>query len=201
MSAFLGPIHVKMYDRILYQDTLSQALVDLSATQGWGDVASEVDDQAPAAVKQPLETIIDEGNIHAWLSEAVARCERRFALVVFKVLEKHPERLEEMQKTMREKGRECLGATIMNAKEAYAAIHDILLDGMPCDAPFSGVKLNPGNVEWQVLNCPHAPYWAKSENGAEIYYTLRDAWIDGALSRSGISHNRSTLHGHTLKKE
>lgn len=200
MSAFLGPIHVKMYDRILYQDTLSQAFADLSAAQGWGEVAREIDDRAPAAVKQPLETIIDAGNIHAWLSEAVARCERRFALTVCKVLDKHPERLEELQRIMREKGRERLGHAAMNAKEAYASIHDILLDGMPCDAPFSGIKLNPGDVEWQVVNCPHAPYWAKPECDTEIYYNLRDAWVDGALSHSGITHSRPTLHCHTLKK-
>ena len=82
MSAFLGPTHVKMYERILYQDTLSQALVDLSAAQGWGYVAREIDDQAPAAVEQPLETIIDAGTIHAWPSEAVARRERRVSLTV-----------------------------------------------------------------------------------------------------------------------
>lgn len=202
MSAFLGPIHIKMYDRILYQDSMAQKILDLAAEKGWGDgIAEEVNAKAPAASRQPLESIIDEGNIHGWLSEAVARCERRFALTVGSVLADHPERLAELQDEMKGMGKEHAPPPSADVETAHQAIHDILLDGMPCDFPFSNVESGSDSVAWQVASCPHAPYWVETHCNTDIYYQLRDAWIDGALENSGITHQRTAPHSHIMKKE
>ena len=200
MSAFLGPIHFKMYDRILYQDTMSQSILDLATKEGWnGAFAKDLDDTAPAAVKQSLDTIIDESNIHGWLSGAVAQCEHRFALVVCGVLEDHPERLRQLQDTMKDLGKVHPIPPTMNAEEAYEAIHDVLLDGMPCDFPFTNIDADPGSATWQVANCPHEPYWETAGCDAEIYYCLRDAWVDSFLNNTEIIHNRPSHHHHTLE--
>ncbi|MDL2253935.1 hypothetical protein LJC49_07680 [Ruminococcaceae bacterium OttesenSCG-928-I18] len=202
MSAFLGPIHLKMYDRILYQDTMSQSILDLVAKEDWsGAFAADLEDTAPAAVKQPLDTIIDKNNIHGWLSEAVALCEHRFALVVCGVLEDHPERLRQIQDTMKNLGKAHPVPSAMNAEEAYEAIHDILLDGMPCDFPFTNIAAGPGSVTWQVANCPHESYWETVGRDAEIYYRLRDAWIDGSLEQTEFKHSRPSHHHHVLVKK
>lgn len=200
MSAFLGPIHVKMYDRILYQDSMAQRILDLAVEKGWGgDFTQEVNAKAPAASRQPLESIIDEGNIHGWLNEAVARCERRFALAVSGVLTDHPERLGELLRAMKSMGTECALLPSMDAEAAYQAIHDRLLDGMPCDFPFANIDAVSDTITWQVASCPHAPYWAEAHHDADIYYQLRDAWVDGALANSKITHQRTAKHSHSLK--
>ena len=201
MSAFLGPIHVKMYDRILYQDTMSQAILDMAAKEGWsGDFATDLEDTAPAAVKRPLDTIIDESNIHGWLSEAVAQCEHRFALVVCGVLEDHPERLRQLQDAMKGLGKAHPVPSAMHAEEAYEAIHDMLLDGMPCDSPFTNIVASSGSVTWQVANCPHEPYWETAGRDAEIYYRLRDAWIEGSLEQTRFKHSRPSHLHHVLER-
>lgn len=200
MSAFLGPVHVKMYDRILYQDEMSGALLDLAAANSWGhNLQKEVDAKAPAASRQPLEAIIDESNIHGWLSEAVARCETRFSLVVCGILKGHPERLDELRQTMRAQGKIHSLPPTADAEQAYQTVHDILLDGMPCDFPFSTTETSGAIVAWQVTNCPHAPYWTDDICGAQTYYQLRDAWMDGALENSGIEHSRTKPFTHILK--
>ncbi|MDL2258978.1 hypothetical protein LJC42_07500 [Eubacteriales bacterium OttesenSCG-928-K08] len=202
MSAFLGPIHMKMYERILYQDSMAQKILDLATEKGWGgDFAKEVKAKAPAASRKPLESIIDEGNIHGWLSEAVAHCERRFALTVSGVLADHPERLSGLLDIMKKMGGEYVLPSSTDAQTAHQIVHDILLDGMPCDFPFASVDVTPDIVVWQVASCPHAPYWAEVHCDAEIYYQLRDAWMDGALSESGITHQRTAPHSHIMKKE
>ncbi len=202
MSAFLGPIHIKMYERILYQDDMAQKILGLAAEKSWGDdFAKEVNAKAPAASRKPLESIIDESNIHGWLSEAVAHCERRFALTVSSVLADHPERQSELLDIMKKMGEEHALPPSIDAETAHQTVHDILLDGMPCDCPFASVDVTPDIAAWQVASCPHAPYWAEVHYDAEIYYQLRDAWMDGALSESGMTHQRTAPHSHIMKKE
>lgn len=202
MSAFLGPIHIKMYDRILYQDSMSQKIMDLAAEKNWGDdFVKEVNTKAPAASRQPLESIVDEGNIHGWLSEAVDRCERRFALTVCSVLKDHPERLGELLGVMKSMGKEYALPPSLDVETAHQAIHDVLLDGMPCDFPFSNVEYSPDTVKWQVSNCLHKSYWTETRCDTEIYYQLRDAWVDGALGNSRVTHQRIAPYNHIMKKE
>lgn len=159
MSAFLGPIHVKMYGRVLYQDAVSQAILDLAEESGWASGLQEkVDSQAPAASTAPLEQIIDQSNIHGWLNEAVANCERRFALIVCNALKGHPERLAELQSFMEDLGRQCELPAFDNAEQAFQVIHDMLLDGMPCDFPFEVSESHSEEVKWLIKSCPHTQY-------------------------------------------
>lgn len=198
MSAFLGPIHVKMYDRILFQDALSQALLALSEEKGWADgLRAQVDTEAPAASQEPLATLIDQNNIHGWLNEAVTNSERRFARVARGVLTDHPERLDALQDAMKQAGRQSRLPATIDAEQAFQLIHDVLLDGMPCDFPFVVTESSAGAVVWQVGSCPHAPHW---EVEPQTYYQLRDAWVEGALEGTGIVHTRSS-DGHALRKE
>lgn len=200
MSAFLGPIHVKMYERILYQDTMSQALLDFAAGKGWAvGLGDKVATQAPAASRQPLEAIIDESNIHGWLSDAVVRCERRFAMIACGILTENPERIGELLPIMNALGKAQNFSPAMDAERAFQTIHDVLLDGMPCDFPFDVTESGVDTVTWRVTNCPHAPYWADNGCGVEGYYQLRDAWVQGALENSGITHTRTELYAHTLE--
>ncbi|MGC4018437.1 MAG: hypothetical protein QM793_03875 [Muricomes sp.] len=202
MSAFLGPIHVKMYQRILYQDSMSKALLDLAAKNGWADgLQAKVDSEAPAASKEPLENIIDQSNIHGWLSQAVGNSENRFAEVVCGILEEDSQRIGELEEVMKELGRKYALPSDLNAEETYAAIHDILLDGMPCDFPFAVLEQDEDLVQWQVKSCPHARYWTNSDIGADTYYRLRDSWVEGVLENSSISYSHSESAEYSLRKE
>ena len=156
--------------------------------------------KAPTARRESLETIIDEGNIHGWLSMAVERCEQRFALTVCGILENHPERMDEMKNVMKSLGEVNGFPTATDAEEAFQALHDILLDGMPCDFPFNMAETSAESVSWQVASCPHTSYWSGSVCGVEAYYQLRDAWMDGALEGSGFNHMRPELYSHMLRK-
>lgn len=199
MSAFLGPVHGKMYSRILYQDAMAQAMLELAEKNGWTEgLREQVDTNAPAASPEPLETIIDQSNIHGWLSEAVANSERRFAMIVSGILSKHPERIDVLQRVMEELGRQYAMPEFGDAEQAFQAVHDILLDGMPCDFPFEITASDTETVTWRVKTCPHTAYWTE-ELSAKPYYLLRDAWVKGALEGSGIVHTRSE-GSHTMRK-
>ena len=201
MSAFLGPVHEKMYGKILALDEMTEALLQLSEDGDWvPGLRQQVDDQAPAAQKVPLADIIDAGNIHGWLNAAVLGSESRFAAVCCGMLNGHSERLAAMLEVMKAGGHSAALPTELDAEGAFQAIHDILLDGMPCDFPFQVIDSGPSAVEWTVTSCPHAAHWQSRGCDAETFYQLRDAWIAGALAGTGITHSRDQAGNAYLKK-
>lgn len=202
MSASLGPIHVKMYDKVLYQDAMAEALLTFAEEQGWaGGLRQLADSEAPAAAREDLRDIIDPDNIHGWLNAAVGASEKRFAFIVRGILSGHGERIGQLQGVIKSIGRDARLPDLSDAESAYRAVHDILLDGMPCDFPFRITDSSAEAVEWDIVTCPHAPYWQGEDNHAEAYYTLRGAWIEGALEHTGIAYARSP-EGHTsLRRE
>ena len=93
MSAFLGPIHYWMYDKIRMQEELLRRFAVKGEQSGWLDSAmSFVDDE-----NRPLEEIIDEANIHGWISARIESVEKRYAELTVKILTGHEERLEELK--------------------------------------------------------------------------------------------------------
>lgn len=202
MSAFLGPIHEKMYDKILYLDEMTESLLRLAEGSDWAPgLRQQVNSQAPAAAKAPLADIVDAGNIHGWLSAAVLASESRFAAVACGMMEGHPERLAALQEAMKEMGSSSALPPGIDAEGAFGAIHDTLLDGMPCDFPFQVIDKSPVAVEWRVSSCPHAAHWQSRGCDGETFYQLRDAWIEGALANTGITHSRNQEGGTSLRKD
>lgn len=199
MSAFLGPVHVKMYDRILFQDRMSEAFLEKYEQEYHdGSIREDVEVLYPAAQQVALETIIDESNIHGWLSEAVENCEKRFSFIVTASMKAQPALLEEYKAIMAEFGKEYKSANPETPSEAFTVIHNILLDGMPCDFPFQVLEENETEVKWEVKKCPHSFYWGATKE--DYYYQLRDAFVAGYLQGSNLSHVRDNGI-HSIRKE
>lgn len=202
MSKFLGPVHVKMYGRILYQEKMIKAITDLASQNVWNkDIKEKVNREAMEAPDEPLETIIDQSNIHGWLGQAVAGSEKRFARAVYEILRDDPQRIGELKKVMKQLGREYVLPAGLNAEEIHQSIYDILLDGMPCDFPFEITEQSADAVTWCVRTCPHEKYWTYPDFGVEIYYSLRDSWIEGVLENHDISYSRTAPAEYCLRKD
>lgn len=72
MSAFLGPIHELMYQRILNQEELTLSVVRLAEQQQWCPGLYENMEQTFGTLDtRPLTMVIDETNIHGWLNQVV----------------------------------------------------------------------------------------------------------------------------------
>ena len=69
MSENLGPIHYMMYEKIKFQDKITNYLLD-------GDT-SKVDKINKAVSTDPLEDLIDQENIHGWLDSKIDVVENR----------------------------------------------------------------------------------------------------------------------------
>ena len=116
MSEHLGPIHYMMYEKIKFQDKISDYLVDNKS----GELSIE------AVPTQALDEILDQENIHGFLQAKIDQVEARL-LEAFTISKDTDQKLYDFGKiTGKDKDFSSFN-TIFNDLNMY------LLDGMPCD--------------------------------------------------------------------
>lgn len=140
MSKTLGPIHYLMYEKIKFQDKITDFLMD-------GDFSQIEYGPVP---KRPLEEILDQENIHGFLQEKIDIVESRLAKALS--LCKNPS--EKLFKLGQECGK---GKDFSNFEEIFTDLNKYLLDGMPCDQGLSAV-LDGGSLYLITNNNLHAKY-------------------------------------------
>lgn len=172
LSAFLGPIHFWLYDKIGNQELLTKAIADYAVEQGW---VSRPDDYTK--VLPPLEAVIDEGNIHGWLQNQITDAETRYARLIIEILAEDGKRIDALCSVAYRYGK----GHALNAEDAetvYKAFEDFFVNGMPCDRVNALTESRPERVSWEMTQNIHAQYW----NGAsDVYYRLRKRVMDGML--------------------
>lgn len=189
MSAFLGPIHYWLYNKIQQQQAIVKDIYELGKQYG---LSLQEDSEAKfdAFETKPLEEMIDQGNIHGWLQEKVSQVEYHYAFAVTTLLKKDQNALEELKQILYQKGKE-IGQSIIDqnftAPRIYQLISDNLLDGMPCDHANSIVEQSDQEVIWKRNLCVHSPYWDEVDGDINIYYELRDSWMEGLTE--GCNYN------------
>lgn len=174
MSAFLGPIHYWLYQKIGNQERLTAALATESKKLGWIEDASIYCIELPA-----LETVIDEGNIHGWLQNRIADAEERFAEFIGEVLEADELRLEKLREIAAEFGRQNAPEAGLSLEEIYKYFEDFFVNGMPCERINQVREQDKERVSWEMAQDIHGKYWPHGD--ATVYYILRKAVMDGML--------------------
>lgn len=198
MSLVLGPIHKIMYQRILLQDKMSAALLDLNDKEAWlPELRASVDHKYPAAEDVALESIIDPGNIHGWLSAAVETSEMRLSTISEALELDQPNRFELAAAVLNDLGQSLSLSMSDNTEEAHRQLSQLLLDGMPCDFPFKFDETDAESVNWTIVKCPHAAFWSQSE----LFYALRNAFVSGVLSDSPYVYEACGENKCCLRKE
>lgn len=192
MSAFLGPIHFWLYNKIKIQQAIVDDIHNISSKYGLS-LKEDCDNRYGEFENRPLDEIIDPCNIHGWLQEKVSQVEYKYAYSVKTLLDKDPAVLTELEYLHTEKGRE-LGQTIKesspSASDLFKAISDNLLDGMPCDHANTVLENDKTCVVWKRNLCVHAQYWEAVGADISIYYRLRKAWITGLAMECGFAFSQ-----------
>lgn len=202
MSLVLAPIHELMYQKVLRQNGMAEELLKTAEEEQWTQtLRMQVDRDVPAAPIGTLAEIIDTANIHGWLNNIVVQSERRLACVTAGILENHSERLNVLCDRLCKLGEQQAIPQGLSAEDVFMRLNNALLDGMPCDRSLEITLTEPEQVKWVTLLCSHSAYWQELGLSFELYYTLRDAWIYGALAQSGYSYKRNALEHQLYKVE
>ena len=77
MSMFLGPIHYWLYNKIGNQEKLTAEIAKYAVDTNYIDSSEQYTKELP-----PLETVIDESNIHGWLQGQINDAESRYAKLI-----------------------------------------------------------------------------------------------------------------------
>lgn len=185
MSAFLGPIHTWLYNKILFQEGLTVHLLEVVPER-----KEELLAQAKTFFGEPergeLAEIVDPTNIHGWLQERVSRVEARLAYVVTSLVSENPAKMTELIEAAREYGRIQAPRTAQTPESAYRLLENTLLNGMPCDHVNRVVEQDETILVWEQTTDIHAPFWYQVEGNPLWYQELRVGVIDGLLEESGV---------------
>lgn len=187
MSAFLGPIHYWLYNKIKMQEEFIHDILEASALNGWQSVSSDTLDAACGKLELlPLEEVIDGTNIHGWLHGRIGLTETRLAFLVTELLKEDASRLESVMQIAHQFGEKNALQDGIGADEAFKTLEDTLLDGMPCDHVNHVLERESAKVVWRKTQCIHQEYWARVGGNASVFDGLRGNIISGMLSHSGL---------------
>ena len=174
MSAFLGPIHFWLYNKIQFQENLIDELVAYVTAKGWSDKV----DQYVSTDRRKLDEVIDEANIHGWLQSRIHDAEGRYAALVLDAAGDDAEKFDALKEAARDFGAK-QGLQAATAPEAFHRLDDLLLDGMPCEQVNRVRESDDARIAWDRTMDLHSEFW---QGHGDRYYALRQALVDGLLS-------------------
>lgn len=188
MSAFLGPIHYWVYNKILVGENIQKQVLDFAKNKGI-DIDS-IKSKAYEKYGEPdysnLEDVIDEGNIHGWLQGRIDSLEYRLASIVTDILKENI-KIEEIKEVFRSNGKEVFQNVedkSLSADGLFKVIFDNLVEGMPCDRVNLVEEESDEKVVWITTTCVHKRFWDAVGGDVNNYYILKDGWIEGFVSSS-----------------
>ena len=161
MSAFLGPIHFWLYNKIQFQESLIDELVRVATAQGWSD--EDLADKYCSKDRRKLDEVIDEANIHGWLQSRIHDAEGRYAAFVLAVAGNDDARLEALKK----------------AAYDFGASQNLSLEGMPCDQVNRVRESDDNRIAWDRTMDLHSDFW---QGRGDLYYALRQSLVEGILA-------------------
>lgn len=181
MSMVLGPIHYWLYGKIGRQEELTKALAAHAKAEGWVEDTGRFE-----KTLSPLESVIDEGNIHGWLQAQISDAEERYAALVCAVLAEDGGRLDSLCAVAAAFGDQHAIAPEADPEEAYRAFEDFFVNGMPCDRINAVTAKDADRLSWEMTRDIHAQYWTDCEDGSALYYALRKSVMDGMLTQTAL---------------
>ena len=187
MSAFLGPIHHWLFNKIrLFEELERGTIVKLSESFG-EDVKSlhraAEDKFGTILPNAELGDLIDTDNIHGWLQNKIQIAETRQAFTYNGLLKKYGEAIIPILDEVYKQQGNRLGTSLreeagqLSAVDLYKQLNNYLLDGMPCDHVNNVIESTPDKLVWVTTQCLHKPYWLEAGMDIEVMYALRFSWV------------------------
>lgn len=184
MSAFLGPIHFVLYNKIQRLVALTDNLLYIFESGSSSELSGSLQEKFGESEKGSLDEVIDKTAIHNWLNNQVNIAESRFAYVVKSYVEQgeglHKKLLDEVYKDGEDAGLNC--GEIITVQGLFQEINMYLLDGMPCDGGIIIQNNDEDEVLWDVNEQVHSLFSEVSGLKLDIFFELRDMWLKGFFS-------------------
>lgn len=185
MSQFLAPIHTWLFNKIVILENIEKNIVasveDNSVKEAHNELSSKFGTFIP---NQPLETMIDESNIHGWLQDKITVAETRQAAFVNKLMEVSENAVEGVTNVYFQTGvdtAKAMEASIDSPADLFQALNNVLLEGMPCDRVNSVIEQTDDMITWKTSTCVHKNNWESQGVNIDYFYGFRAAFTKGFI--------------------
>lgn len=200
MSAFLGPIHIWLYNKIKFQEEMTDAILQAAEEKGCAEgLREKAKNRYGILPSGNLEDFIETSNIHGWLQEKVSLVENRLAYVVTVLLKDNPDHLNEFLEAVYALGEKHSAGRNLTVSKAYEALENTLLNGMPCDRVNALIEESEKKLIFKQTTEIHADYWNLIQGDVNHYYILRHSLMKGMLSESGLEFTVNENHVYELR--
>jgi len=183
MSRFLGPIHHWLYNKINLLEDIEKAILRNVANEAQASALEKdlVNTYGPYLNHAPLESLIDQDNIHGWLQNKIKIAELRQSKLIERIISSAGEdaydQVAEIYADFGKKhGSEAMGEGAQTPEQIFKNLDNFLLEGMPCDRVNAVTSNTPDQLEWQKDRCVHAPFWNEGGTDVTHYYAFRQAF-------------------------
>jgi len=212
MSAFLGPIHYMMFNKIKIAADRSRFVVE-AFKEKHGAVADETVKAAlPDGLvdfgQTKLDEMIGDNPIHQFLQGLIDGVEIAEAALATAFLYRFPDDAEQiLEKAFYDHGFQTAkklldgkpnGSPIQTFQQVIGANY---LEGMPCDQVSSYQPQNKTSVEVSHSDCLHKMKWDEAGAPAHIMCKLLDKWVEGCAKAIDptmtLSRSESIVNGAT----
>lgn len=193
MSAFLGKIHFWLYNKIQLHEKLLKEIISLAEKKGFD--CNLLEEESYLKFGHPivgsLESEIDNSNIHGWLQERIISVEKRLAYIITKLLKQNVINMDEISEIFYKNAvtlAEDVDIEGYSPQEIFKLIFDYMLEGMPCDRINEVIESDDNLVKWRSSIDIHEEYWKAVDGNINNFHLLRDAWINGLLSKKDVNY-------------
>lgn len=183
MSAFLGPIHSWLYNKIRIQDNITETIISSLDKEKSAEVTDYINNKTEVLPNGNLEDIIDTSDIHGWLQDKVTIVETRYVNAIKFITENKLADTDQLKKTVSSYGKTLSSQyNVTTPEECFKLLSDIALDGMPCDHINSISENGNDRLQYIRKDSFRDELWKQSGLDSKLYYELRIAFINGVLA-------------------
>jgi len=202
MSAFLGPIHMWLYNQIQIVEKREEEIIERFSDEY---SASEVDALISPYRKQygelkedkALAELIAGSDIHPWLEAAVADAQSREAAVVAALMKKYEDRellfdiYSAQAEELADKAKKRDSVEEFNLEDAFEIINEHFVERMPCDR-LSGAVKEQNKIIWKHKSQLHQEFWQQTDVDLDLMHNLYAKWLSVFTKNlnNSISHKR-----------
>lgn len=189
MSAFIGPVHYWLYEKIRLISQREEYIYEKAAAM-CGSTAEELREQVWQTYGRPLpdsdlSELIDHTNIHGWLQRQINIAESREAAFIKELLDMCGDTAAGLiEQAFAEHGKMCGEKAKAKGKYdagtapgIYKALNDYYLNGMPCDQADMVVVSEADSLIWETGACLQEPNWKRAGADDKTMARYYQIWL------------------------
>lgn len=182
MSAFLGPIHYWLFNKIVILESRAMAIAGALDKMGKASRVKEImADYGDKLEGSDLAEIIGDNPIHQFLYGLIAKAQ----ILESQLVEAADKDFDKILPVVEEHGKATAhnaisqngGKEPANLEEIYQYIHNCQLEGMPCDPGASVNPVSGEHVRYTHSSCNHISNWRFTGVDANSMCVLTNTWL------------------------